>query len=44
MKSIQRMSMADGVTESLREEIAAGNWPVGHRIPPESAPASSRWV
>ncbi|KQY63605.1 MULTISPECIES: FadR/GntR family transcriptional regulator [unclassified Nocardioides] len=37
MKAIPRMSMADAATESLREEIAAGNWPVGHRIPPETA-------
>lgn len=44
MEQIARRSVTDAVTDSLRAEIATGAWPLGQRIPSESALISSLGV
>ncbi|MBZ4016538.1 FadR/GntR family transcriptional regulator [Streptomyces purpurogeneiscleroticus] len=37
MRTIRRVSLVETATDEIREQILKGIWPVGSRIPPESA-------
>ncbi|MEV0604113.1 FCD domain-containing protein [Streptomyces sp. NPDC050315] len=37
MRTIRRVSLVETATDEIREQILKGVWPVGSRIPPESA-------
>ena len=44
LDSVQRGGLVEQVLDQMRELIASGEWPVGERIPPEPALASSMCV
>lgn len=37
MRTVRRVSLVETATDEIREQILKGVWPVGSRIPPESA-------
>ncbi|MBW8487000.1 FadR/GntR family transcriptional regulator [Actinomadura parmotrematis] len=44
LRTARRASLVEQVIDQLRDEIAAGGWPVGARIPPEPALSESLGV
>lgn len=37
MRTVRRVSLVETATDEIRDQILKGTWPVGSRIPPESA-------